>query len=176
MLDGPVAVIEDETAFEPLGEDDEARLLRAFAAHQVRSIVIGGYAVRFFGCFRAVADLDLVVDPSPDNLVRMEHALSSIGVGNAEDVRKLFAGPNAARWRWAEGHLDHYVDLLTSALPFSFADLDGTALLARREGLDLRVISRDQLIVSKREALKDPKRSEEKKVQDREDLQCLEEQ
>ncbi len=164
---------DEETAFEPLENSDELRLLRAFAEHGVRSIVVGGYAVRVHGRFRPPGDLDLVVEPVAENLDRMKDALAALGVADAAAVRELFSLPAPGKWDWRDGLLDRHVDLLSAALPFSFADLASRATELDYEGLRLLVISRDHLIASKRAALMDPNRHDTKKAQDREDLEAL---
>src|SRR5262245_51853171 len=54
-----------ETAFECLS-DTQRRLLKEFGRRGVRFIVIGGYAIRFYGHLRPAHDLDLVVDCAED--------------------------------------------------------------------------------------------------------------
>lgn len=160
----------DETPFESLGEEDELRLLRAFAEWDVRAIVIGGYAVRVHGYLRAAGDLDLVIDPASENLERMERALVTLGVPNAAAVRELFCRPTPAKWSWRAGYLDHYVDLVSAASTFTFRDLDGSAITAMHEGLSLRVMSFESLVGAKRASSEDSKRDESKREQDRDDL------
>jgi hypothetical protein len=42
-------------------------LLRAFIDHEVRFLIVGAYALGVHGRPRATADLDVWVDPTPDN-------------------------------------------------------------------------------------------------------------
>ena len=164
---------DDETAFEPLDGTDALRLLRAFAQHEVRSIVIGGYAVRLHGYWRPPGDLDLVVDPASDSLEHMERALTDLGVGEASAVRDLFSRTKQAKWDWREGYLDHDVDLLSAATPFTYADLAASTIAVEHDGLHLSVMSKTHLIAAKKAALIDPARHDSKKAQDREDLQQI---
>lgn len=164
---------DEETAFEPLEHSEELRLLRAFKDHGVRSIIVGGYAVRFYGRFRPVADLDLVVDPEPDNLDGLQTALGVLGVGNPGAVRELFSRPKPAKWHWRDGFLDHHVDLLSAARPFSFATLRPCATAVDYDDLQLLVIGREHLIAAKMTAVNDVQRPEAKREQDREDLEAL---
>ena len=59
--------------FEP---DD---LLLTLTNAQVEFVVIGGIAVGVHGFVRATKDLDIVPDPSPENLERLAHVLVEIG-------------------------------------------------------------------------------------------------
>jgi hypothetical protein len=165
---------DEETPFEPLEESDELTLLRAFAGHGVRMIVSGSYALRVHcNNLRAPGDLDLVVEPEPANLDRMQAALESLGVAEAVAVRELFARPQPALWHWREGLLDHHVDLVSAARSFSFAELARDAVAVTYAEFQLLVICRDHLVASKRTALMDPNRADDKKAQDQIDLEAL---
>ena len=50
--------------------DDLARLARALNAHQVRYVLIGGFAVIAHGGARTTKDIDLLIDASPENVAR----------------------------------------------------------------------------------------------------------
>lgn len=58
---------------EPL--DDYGELVACLNARGVRFLVIGGYAVGYHGYIRATTDMDLAVDPAPDNAARVAAAL-----------------------------------------------------------------------------------------------------
>jgi hypothetical protein len=58
--------------FEP---DD---LLLSLTAANVEFVVIGGVAVGVHGFVRATQDLDIVPDPTPENLTRLAHLLAEI--------------------------------------------------------------------------------------------------
>lgn len=53
-------------------------LLRTPAECEVDFIVIGGFAVIAYGYVRATKDLDIVPDPSPDNIARLAYALAEL--------------------------------------------------------------------------------------------------
>jgi len=54
-------------------------LIGAFAAADVRYLLVGGYAVGFHGRPRFTKDLDLWVDDSDENFGRLEKALAQFG-------------------------------------------------------------------------------------------------
>ena len=54
-------------------------LLRAFAACEVRAMIVGGYAVALHGRPRATKDLDLWIEASPANAPRVLEALREFG-------------------------------------------------------------------------------------------------
>jgi hypothetical protein len=57
---------------------DLRALLETLNQHEVRFVVIGGVAVGAHGYVRATDDLDIVPDPSGDNLNRLARALSDV--------------------------------------------------------------------------------------------------
>jgi len=58
---------------------DHKDLLSAFAAHGVRYLVVGGYAVIFHAQPRFTKDIDLLVKPEPENAKAVFAALASFG-------------------------------------------------------------------------------------------------
>ena len=54
-------------------------LLRAFADADVRFLVVGAYALAFYGRPRATGDLDVWVEATPDNAERVMRALGAFG-------------------------------------------------------------------------------------------------
>jgi hypothetical protein len=58
---------------------DFVELLRAFAAADVRFMVVGAYALGLHGRPRATGDLDVWVDATPDNAARVMQALAQFG-------------------------------------------------------------------------------------------------
>ena len=58
---------------------DFIELLRAFAAADVRFLVVGAYALGLHGRPRATGDLDVWVDATPENARRVMHALAEFG-------------------------------------------------------------------------------------------------
>lgn len=55
--------------------EDLARICRALNAAGARYVLIGGFAVSAHGAGRPTKDIDLLVDPSADNVARIREAL-----------------------------------------------------------------------------------------------------
>src|SRR6185437_10292601 len=80
-------------------------------ANKVEYLVVGAFAVAFYGIPRYTADLDLLVRPTPENGTRVLRALNEFGFGSpgltvhefssADKVIQLGVSPNR-------------IDLLTS--------------------------------------------------------------
>ena len=54
------------------------QMLRAFEAHDVEYILVGGAALGLHGLIRATEDVDLFVRPAPENIERLRQALRSV--------------------------------------------------------------------------------------------------
>ena len=59
-------------------------LLRVLREHDVEFVAIGGFAVSLQGYMRTTKDIDVVPEPTPENVARLWDALSSIGARPAE--------------------------------------------------------------------------------------------
>jgi hypothetical protein len=58
---------------------DFVDLLRAFIAADVRFLLVGAYALAIHGRPRATGDLDVWVEPTPENAARAMRALAAFG-------------------------------------------------------------------------------------------------
>lgn len=61
--------------------EEIAAFLRAASVHHLRVLLVGGGAVNFHGYQRQSADIDLWVDPVPDNFARLTTVLKDLGYG-----------------------------------------------------------------------------------------------
>jgi hypothetical protein len=59
-------------------------LLRVLGENEVEFVLIGGFAVFLQGYQRGTKDVDIVPDPSPENVSRLWHALASLDARPAE--------------------------------------------------------------------------------------------
>jgi hypothetical protein len=55
-------------------------LLQAFADHRVKYLIVGGQAVIFHGQPRFTKDLDVWVEPTPENARQLAAALRQFGI------------------------------------------------------------------------------------------------
>ena len=55
-----------------------SHLLNALNDHEVEYLVVGGLAVKYYWPQRQVDDLDLLIDPTPDNKNRLSCALTEM--------------------------------------------------------------------------------------------------
>jgi predicted nucleotidyltransferase len=62
-----------------VSELDVGATLRALHGAGVDFILTGGVAVAAYGHVRGTEDIDLIPDPDPDNLLRLDNALAALG-------------------------------------------------------------------------------------------------
>lgn len=136
----------------------------------MRFVLVGGLAVNAWGYLRATRDVDLVPDPDPENLARLDSLLSGLG-GKVDVGGKLLAGSAISTFlRTGDRTLVAtelgQVDVL-QGLPQvpSFAVLEEQATEVDLDGLVVRVCSLEHLIEMKRSS---------ERARDREDLAALE--
>ena len=70
--------------------DDFKEFLRLLNSYQVEYLLIGGYAVGYYGYPRATGDMDVWVAISPENAERLMQVVQKFGFGVAELSTELF--------------------------------------------------------------------------------------
>lgn len=122
-------------------------LIGAFAAAEVRYLLVGGYAVAFHAQPRFTKDIDLWVDASEENLTRVQRALESFGApeGFVEELRR--GAPLDVVWM---GRPPTRIDLMKAIPGVVFADAFERRAVAKWTGVDVSVIGLADLIAAKR--------------------------
>jgi hypothetical protein len=143
---------------------DFVDLLAAFAAADVRFLVVGGYAVGFHDRPRATKDLDLLLADDPDNIERACRALEEFGAAPSivESLRRsandevVWFGVPPAR-----------VDLMRSLPGIDFETAFARRALMEADELTLPIVSLDDLIAMKRAADRDQDRADVRRLERR---------
>ena len=94
-------------------------LLRAFAAAEVRFLIVGAYALALHGRPRATGDLDLWVEATPENAPRVMQALAAFGAPLADIAAADFASKGVA---YQIGIPPGRIDILTELTGITFAE------------------------------------------------------
>ncbi len=126
---------------------DFVDLLRAFAAADVRFLIVGAYALAHHGRPRATGDLDVWVDATPENAVRVMRALAAFGAPLRDVTEKDFSRPGVVL---QIGVPPGRIDILTDLTGVTFTE----AWPEREEGrfgdLTVGFLGRDAFIRNKR--------------------------
>ena len=67
-------------------DDEMLRLWKSLDQHNVRYIMVGGFATNLHGFSRTTADLDLWIDDTEENRQKLIAALSEMGLSNLESL------------------------------------------------------------------------------------------
>ncbi len=128
-------------------DKDFKDLLSAFNAHNVRYMIVGGYAYSEYTEPRTTKDLDLFVQPDPKNAVATYNALAGYGVCLADVTVADFARPGTV---FQIGVAPFRIDILCdiSGLTFDQAYETSKPGLVDDE-IPVRYISQENLIVNK---------------------------
>jgi hypothetical protein len=121
-------------------------LLRCFIAADVRFLIVGAYAVALHGHPRATGDLDVWIEPSPDNAERVFRALAEFGAPMAA----LEPGDLAQRGTFRMGHPPFQIDILTDATGVRFDQAWDGRVTQVVEGLPVPFIGLQALLQNKR--------------------------
>jgi hypothetical protein len=143
---------------------DFADLLAAFAAAEVRYLVIGGYAVGVHDRPRTTKDLDVYLDPARENITRACSALVEFGAPESIISDLSSASPDEIVW-WGAPPLR--IDFLQHVPGVTFDEA-----YVRREQIQsgdivVSVIGLTDLIASKRAAGRDQDLVDAKRLQRR---------
>ena len=128
-------------------EKDQRDLLREFNAHDVRYLVIGGYAFSHYTQPRATKDLDVFIENSAENAGRVFAALAKFGAPLAGMTLKDFQDEGSV---YQVGNAPSRIDILQTIEAVEFAGAwkaseEGTT----GDGIPVRYISFDDLITNK---------------------------
>jgi hypothetical protein len=129
--------------------EDFNEVLCAFAKHGVDFMVVGGYAVNFYGFDRSTGDLDIWINPIEENKQKIYDALVFIGYGG--DAAKQIFGLNFEQPCCFKLGDDKYpVDIFTHIVGASFKEAAAEKILFQvEEGVNIYFISVRHLVINK---------------------------
>jgi len=131
----------------PVIAEDLRDLLRAFIDHEVRFLVVGGYALAVHGHPRATGDLDVWVECSEANAERAYRALRAFGAPLGDLVELDLATPGTV---FQIGLPPFRIDVLTRITGVAFGAAWPDRREARIDELVVPVIGREALLANKR--------------------------
>ncbi len=126
---------------------DFVDLLRAFGDHDVRFLVVGAYALALHGRPRATGDLDVWVDPTPENASRVMAGLAAFGAPMAEISEPDFSRPGVV---YQIGVAPGRIDILTELTGLTFDEAWRGRLRHPFGDVDTDFIGREAFIKNKR--------------------------
>lgn len=115
--------------------------------HNVRYLVVGGYAVAFHGHPRYTKDIDIWLERTSENAARLLAALDAFGFGSLGLKGEDFLQPG---YTIQLGYPPNRIDLLTSLSELDFSSCYDAKIEDEIEGMLMYFIDIEHLKVSKR--------------------------
>jgi len=124
-------------------------MLRLFAEFEVRYLLVGGYAVMHYAQPRFTKDIDLWLEPSPENAQKIGKVFEKFGIplidASLEDFEK-------EGFQYMVGRSPVLFDFLTSLPNLDFQKCWGSRELDDAEGFPVAYLSKTDLIYAKKQA------------------------
>jgi len=126
---------------------DFKEFLKLLHSHKVRYLLIGGYAVVYYGYVRATNDIDIWVDRTPENAERVIAVLKEFGVGATESLADLLLKENQVI---RLGVPPLRVEILTTISGVDFEHAYSNRVIDIMDGVEVKIINLDHLKINKR--------------------------
>ena len=144
---------------------DHIRLLKSLLHHEVKFILIGGVAAIYYGVNRNTGDLDILIEPTVTNGLKLTTALKEVGL----DVPDISAEEFETKLVLSFGLEPDAVDILNYTPGIDFEIAYKNSLEINFAGLNIRLINIADLIKNKEQL----QRKGEKSLLDQYDAEVL---
>lgn len=125
---------------------DLRELLKCFLSHEVEFLVIGGHAVSYHGYPRFTKDLDIWIQRSEANALKIVSALREFGFDFEGLSTQMFTDES----RMTQiGREPNRVDILHTIKGVEFSDCFPRSLRANIDGAAIPIISKADLVLNK---------------------------
>jgi len=98
--------------------EDLVAICRSLNKEGVRYLLIGGFAVILHGLVRTTKDIDLLIDPSEENIRRLKKALGTL----PDNAVALLADDDVGKYRVVRVADEIVVDLMAEACGISYEE------------------------------------------------------
>lgn len=132
--------------------------------HQVKYLVIGGYAVSIHGYPRYTKDLDVCIESSEENAEKMVQVINDFGLGSLKLTREDFLKKNFVTQL---GYEPLRIDILNEMDGVSFSVAWQNKRAVVYEGVEINFIGYNELLVLKQLAGRSQDLTDIKKLEER---------
>jgi hypothetical protein len=130
-------------------DKDFNEFVELFLEHNVRFLIVGGYALAAHGLPRATGDLDAWVWINPENAQNIMRALNAFGFQNLSLTESDFSKEDSIIQL---GYPPFRIDILTSIDGVAFDQAWEKKVVVELNGMNVPFIGRDDLITNKKAA------------------------
>ncbi len=129
--------------------NDVRELVECFIKHQVKFVLIGGYAVVYYTEPRFTKDIDFLVEATSKNSKNIRNALEEFGVPMEQVSTDTFEKEGNF---FKVGKPPWRVDLITSVKGISFSSVYSNSIDIDIGGISIKIVSLEDLMLIKKEA------------------------
>ena len=126
---------------------DFSEFLRLLNEHEVRYLLVSGYAVGYHGYVRATADMDIWVDPERGNAECLVEVLREFGFGASDPTPEMFLEESRVI---RMGVPPIRIELLTSVSGVGFEECYAERVVENWDDASVNIISLSKLKANKR--------------------------
>jgi hypothetical protein len=126
---------------------DYKDMLQVLLDNGVKFLLVGAYAMGAHGYPRATGDIDIWVEPSPDNSKRVYHALAQFGAPLHEVDEATFVKPGVV---FQIGIAPRRIDIMSAISGVEFDEAYQHRQTVEIEGMAIPLLSYDDLVRNKR--------------------------
>lgn len=126
---------------------DYKEMLQCLEKHDVEFILVGAYAMAVHGYPRSTGDIDIWVDPTDKNAMKVYQALVEFGAPMSEISRETFSYPGVV---FQIGVAPCRIDILTKISGnIEFPEAYKNCLTTILEGIKIKVLGKTDMIKNK---------------------------
>jgi len=126
---------------------DFKEFLKLLSLHEVKYLLIGGYAVSYHGYLRATADMDLWIAIEPQNAEKLVTVLREFGFGVPELTPDLFLNKDKVI---RMGLPPLRIEILTTISGVDFDECYSERIVGIIDGVEVNIISLKHLKINKK--------------------------
>lgn len=130
-------------------DKDFKEFIKLLNEHDVQYMVIGGYAVNFYGYPRYTKDIDLWLWMNVENIDKLLEAIKDFGFGSFNLKREDFMSPENIIQL---GYEPYRIDLLVDVEGVDFLECFLRKTEVKLDGIEVNFLSLDDLITAKENA------------------------
>ena len=121
---------------------DFKEFLKLLKSNGIRYLLVGGYAVNYYGYHRSTNDMDIWIDTDPDNAGRIATALGEFGFRSAGLIPELFREPNQL---FRMGVAPVRLEILTTLSGVDFRECHDARVTDVIDGIEVDLIDLENL-------------------------------
>lgn len=131
-------------------DDELLKFWRSLNAHQVRYIMVGGFAIRFHGFNRSTDDLDMWLEDTLQNRKNLQLSFIELGYGNFPSLETMIFLPG-----WTSFYIGNIIELdimttMKGLEDHTFSECMDIASIAELDGTLVPFLHINQLIANKK--------------------------